>query len=281
MLDRFGEIGNIEVVKSTATRSGRACDPEIDSAAGMLSEWTPAEHGEVGARGEVVRRLLIDGPSTATSLASALKVSGTAVRRQLDALVIEGSVTTRDETVRGTRGRGRPAQEYLLTELGRKRLPHAYDELAEQALDYLAAHGGPRAVEEFARERAERIVGSVGGELAEARTVAERTRILAKALTRSGYVAGVQSVTVDEHPVGEQLSQHHCPVARVAGKYPQLCEQELAVFTEALGTYAQRLATIARGDSFCTTFVPAASTGTPGEAGHQQHSTVSNGRTSR
>ena len=30
----------------------------------------------------------------------------------------------------------------------------------------------------------------------------------------------------------------------------------MTVFTEALGTYAQRLATIARGDSFCTTFVP-------------------------
>jgi predicted ArsR family transcriptional regulator len=243
--------------------------------------------GGDGARAEVVRQLLVDGPSTAASLAAALGVSGTAVRRQLDALVTEGSVTTRDETVRGSRGRGRPAQEYLLTELGRKRLPHAYDELAEQALDYLAAHGGPRAVEQFARERAERLVDGVRDELAAAQTVGQRTRILATALSRSGFVAGVQSVTVDRHAVGEQLSQHHCPVAHVAGKYPQLCEQELAVFTEALGTYAQRLATIARGDSFCTTFVPAAVDG-PGAApgGHQQrdqqqHSTVSNGRTSR
>ena len=32
----------------------------------------------------------------------------------------------------------------------------------------------------------------------------------------------------------------------------------MAVFTEALGTYAQRLATIAHGDSACTTFIPAA-----------------------
>jgi len=31
----------------------------------------------------------------------------------------------------------------------------------------------------------------------------------------------------------------------------------MAVITETLGTYAQRLATIARGDSFCTTFIPA------------------------
>jgi predicted ArsR family transcriptional regulator len=234
-----------------AVRAARAGHAERVSAAGAAAEATPGLPGHDGARGEVIRRLLVDGPSTATHLASALGVSGTAVRRQLDALVADGSVSTRDETVRGTRGRGRPAQVYLLTDLGRRRLPHAYDELAEQALDYLAAHGGTRAVEEFARQRAERIVDGVADELAAAGSVAARARILAKALSRSGYVANVESVAV-----GEQLSQHHCPVAHVAGKYPQLCEQELAVFTEALGTYAQRLATIARGDSFCTTFIP-------------------------
>jgi len=30
----------------------------------------------------------------------------------------------------------------------------------------------------------------------------------------------------------------------------------MAVFTRELGTYAQRLATIARGDAVCTTFIP-------------------------
>lgn len=203
------------------------------------------------ARGEVVRRLLVDGPSTASQLAAALGVSGTAVRRQLDALVAEGSVATRHDSIAGRRGRGRPAHVYLLTDLGRRRLPHAYDELAEDALDFLASQVGPEAVEQFARQRAERIVDTVRDELAAAPLVAGRARILARALSDSGYVAGVQGISV-----GEQLSQHHCPVAHVAGKYPQLCEQELAVFTEALGTYAQRLATIARGDSYCTTFIP-------------------------
>jgi predicted ArsR family transcriptional regulator len=255
MLDRGVEIGNIEVVKSVAARSLHAGHAGRGSAAGAVAAAAPELSGQDGARGEVIRRLLIDGPSTATSLAAALGVSGTAVRRHLDALVAEGSVTTRDETVRGARGRGRPAQVYLLTELGRRRLPHAYDELAEQALDYLQEHGGPQAVEEFARRRAQRILGGVADELSAAQSVGERARIVAKALSKSGYVANVESVAV-----GQQLSQHHCPVAHVAGKYPQLCEQELAVFTEALGTYAQRLATIARGDSFCTTFIPPDST---------------------
>lgn len=267
-LDHHGEIGNIQVVKSNAAHVGRADHSMVDAA----SDVTLGAHGQDGARGEVVRQLLIDGPSTATQLAAAMGVSGTAVRRQLDALEADGSVTTRHEAVRGARGRGRPAQVYLLTDLGRRRLPHAYDELAEQALDYVAAHGGTPAVEEFARQRAQRIIDGVSDELSAAETVGERTRILAKALSRSGFVAGVQSVAT-----GEQLSQHHCPVAHVAGKYPQLCEQELAVFTEALGTYAQRLATIARGDSFCTTYIPESAV--PPLKNSLTNSNVSNGRT--
>jgi len=72
-------------------------------------------------------------------------------------------------------------------------------------------------------------------------------------MTGAGFAASVRQVGV-----GEELCQHHCPVAHVATRFPQLCEEEMTVITEALGTYAQRLATIARGDSFCTTFIPAA-----------------------
>jgi predicted ArsR family transcriptional regulator len=61
---------------------------------------------------------------------------------------------------------------------------------------------------------------------------------------------------VHEVGVGKQLCQHHCPVGHVAARFPQLCEEEMAVFTRELGTYAQRLATIARGDAVCTTFIP-------------------------
>ena len=53
-----------------------------------------------------------------------------------------------------------------------------------------------------------------------------------------------------------QLCQHHCPVAHVAAEFPELCEAETHAFAELLGTHVQRLATIARGDSACTTHVP-------------------------
>jgi predicted ArsR family transcriptional regulator len=55
---------------------------------------------------------------------------------------------------------------------------------------------------------------------------------------------------------GVQICQHHCPVAHVAAEFPELCEAETRAFEQVLGTYVQRLATIAHGDGVCTTHVP-------------------------
>jgi flagellar biosynthesis regulator FlaF len=62
--------------------------------------------------------------------------------------------------VAGPRGRGRPAKEYRLTDVGRSRLPHAYDTLAADAIAYLAEVGGDEAVTAFARRRAEALAAN-------------------------------------------------------------------------------------------------------------------------
>ena len=209
------------------------------------------ERAEGRTRAAVVNLLLADGPLTAVELAQQLGISPVAVRRHLDQLIEEGAVSTREAPALRQRGRGRPARSYLLTDVGRSRLPHAYDELAVQALEYLAESVGPAAISDFARRRAEAVIEPYRAELSAAADVSTKAGILTKALTGSGFAASLHQVGV-----GEQLCQHHCPVSHVAAKYPQLCEEEMAVFTRELGTYAQRLATIARGDAVCTTFIP-------------------------
>ncbi len=47
-------------------------------------------------------------------------------------------------------------------------------------------------------------------------------------------------------------------MAHVAAEFPQLCEAETRAFERLLGTHVQRLATIARGDAVCTTYIPGA-----------------------
>jgi predicted ArsR family transcriptional regulator len=207
-------------------------------------------HGEGGTRTAVARLLLEHGPVAATVVADTLALSAPAVRRHLDALVADGEVDVRDARRRSPRRRGRPAKEYLLTDAGRARFGHGYDDLAVSALRHLAAYGGEHAIRKFAEHRTAELLAPVD-EVAGPDDAAARVEALARRLSARGYAA--QSTRVGS---GVQLCQHHCPVAHVAAAFPELCEAETAAFAEVLGTHVQRLATIARGDAACTTHVP-------------------------
>jgi len=209
------------------------------------------QHADGRTRETVARLLLEEGPITAAAVAERLGISPTAVRRHIDTLLADGEACTRDAPSRAPRGRGRPAKLFLLTEQGRSRFGHAYDDLAIAALRFVAEHEGPDAVREFAERRMATLVQRHRAAVTANPDPQERAKVLATALTREGYAASTRRVGA-----GEQLCQHHCPVAHVAAEFPQLCEAETAAFAEVLGTHVQRLATIANGDSCCTTHVP-------------------------
>ncbi|GGP68283.1 helix-turn-helix transcriptional regulator [Streptomyces abikoensis] len=220
-----------------------------------------------GTRNRVARSILDHGPSTAAELAVRLELTSAAVRRHLDTLVADGVVEAREKRVYGARTRGRPAKVFALTDCGRDAFDQAYDKLAQDALRWIAQSAGggemgEAAVAAFARAR---MAAQAEGyrEALEAAAPEDRAEVLARALTADGYAATARSA-----PVGEQLCQHHCPVAHVAEQFPQLCEAETEVFSRLLGTHVQRLATIAHGDGVCTTFIPkkttTASTSTAG-----------------
>jgi len=201
-------------------------------------------------RERVARTILENGPSTAAALAGTLGLTPAAVRRHLDQMLAEGVVEAREPRLRGRRGRGRPAKVFVLTDTGRDHFGHAYDALATDALRYLQESGGDDAVAAFARQRLAAFEEKVRPRI-EAAEPEKRATILADALSGEGFAASVAST-----PAGEQMCQHHCPVAHVAGEFPHLCEAETEMFSRLLGTHVQRLATIANGDGVCTTHLP-------------------------
>lgn len=233
-------------------------------AAGAAAGQAPhaAEAGESeghrGTRDRVARSILDHGPSTAADLADRLELTAAAVRRHLDTLLAEGLVEARDKRVYGSRSRGRPAKVFSLTDYGRSAFYQAYDSLATDALVWIAqcAGGGEKgdaAISEFARARVAAQAERYRSLVESVDDPAERARMLAQALSEDGYAATTRSAAAAP---GEQLCQHHCPVAHVAERFPQLCEAEAEVFSHLLGTHVQRLATIAHGDGVCTTFIP-------------------------
>ena len=209
---------------------------------------------DASTRHRVVQSILEHGPSTAAVLAERLGLTAAAVRRHLDGLLERGVLTAREKRVYGSRGRGRPAKVFVLTDAGRADLPSAYDDSAIAALEFLADQAGSDSVRTFAARRAAPAEKRYREAVDHAEPTDSPALALAAALTADGYVASVRPSAL-----GEQLCQHHCPVAHVAERFPQLCEVETEMFSRVLGVHVQRLATLAHGDGVCTTHIPTTS----------------------
>ncbi|MCX6396077.1 MAG: helix-turn-helix domain-containing protein [Propionibacteriales bacterium] len=219
---------------------------EID----LTPDLSASALGDAPTRERVVRSILENGPSTAAALAERLALTPAAVRRHLDHLLADGAIEARAVRTAAVRGRGRPAKAFALTDTGREHFDQQYDDLALQAMRFLAETGGEAAVKAFAERRVAFIEKDFATVMA-AHPEYSPAQALAAIFTGEGY-----SATVRDLPVGEQLCQQHCPVSHVAHEFPQLCEAETEAISRVLDTHVQRLATIAHGDGVCTTCIP-------------------------
>jgi predicted ArsR family transcriptional regulator len=241
----------------TSARTAPARPSGVPSSAG---------HTERDTRARVARLILEHGPVTASTLGERVGLTPAAIRRHLDALLAEGMIEVRKARVPQTRrGRGRPAKWFAITDAGRSAFVHAYDDLATSALRFIADTAGEHAVAEFARRQIADLERRYRPVVQDA-PPQQRVRTLAEALSGDGYAAA--AAKAPQPGGGEQLCQHHCPVAHVAAEFPQLCEAETEAFSRLLGTPVQRLATIAHGDGICTTHVSSRSLcGADGDGG--------------
>ena len=203
---------------------------------------------DLSTREAIARSVLENGPSTAVVLGERLGLTPAGIRRHLDLLVSDGILEARDPHQALSRGRGRPSKVFVMTDSGREKFEHSYDDLAVAALKFISAQSGEHLVKAFAQSRADDIERKANESMAKS---SNRTNQLATFLTEQGYAASIET-----RPMGEQLCQHHCPIAHVAAEFPQLCEAETEAFSRILGTHVQRLATIAHGDGVCTTYIP-------------------------
>ena len=129
-------------------------------------------------------------------------------------LVEDGILEAREPHQALTRGRGRPSKVFVMTDSGREQFEHSYDDLAVAALKFMAAQSGDHLVKAFAQTRADDMERKASA------TVAKRShkvQALASFLSEQGYAASAEIKSG-----GEQLCQHHCPIAHVAAEFPQL-----------------------------------------------------------
>lgn len=221
--------------------------------------------GEDKTRDLVARAILENGPQSALELADRLKLTPAGIRRHLDLLVEAGLLESREphRALTSLRGRGRPSKVFVITDKGREKFEHSYDDLALAALRFMANLSERDLVGEFAQTRGADIERRVGKAINGSKSNRKKAEALAGFLTVEGYAAESK-----ETVLGIELCQHHCPIAHVASEFPQVCEAETEAFSRVLGTHVQRLATIALGDGICTTFIPTANASSKKEYAH-------------
>lgn len=215
---------------------------------------------DASTRDRVLAAITERGPVTAATLAGALGLTATGVRRHLDHLAEAGLIVSHDVGGTAKRGRGRPARAWVVSDSGHDSLPADYDDLAADAVRFLRDHVGDEAVRAFADQRVGEVEARYAAEIAQAGDdPGARAEALVGALRRDGFAATARPVEGRDggaSGLGVQLCQGHCPVRHVAEEFPELCEAETDAFSRLLGVHVQRLATLAHGDHVCTTFVP-------------------------
>jgi predicted ArsR family transcriptional regulator len=194
------------------------------------------------SREEIISLLRARGGGNADELASSLGISKQCVRKHLDSLERDGYVQHAAE--RGERGR--PSYIYRLTIKADELFPKRYDLFAKAVLRQIDQVWGERGLNTVFCGCANEMIGRLQPQLKNLGFDA-RVRRLAELLAESGYDAEVEKL-----PDGSYLlSEWNCPIVDVARDYRQLCERELEIYRQLLGTEVFRESRIAAGASRC------------------------------
>lgn len=193
-----------------------------------------------GPQRRILETLRLRGPLTARELAG-LRGGGTvAMRVHLRNLLASRLVAHEEERP----SVGRPARRYRLTPAADAQFPKHYDLLAVKLADTVAAELGEAALIRVLRRWLDELHPYL-----EARLPSDfdaRLEALAKHQSSFGFMASVR-----KERDGVAVVERNCPVAKVASRFPQICDHEAALFERVLGKKVALGCCQARGDALC------------------------------
>lgn len=181
---------------------------------------------EKSPAGQILKLLQQRGELRIKEIETAMGVTSTAVRQQLNALVAEELVAS--TMVREKRGR--PHAIYRLSEKGQALFARGYANLAMVLLEEVLELSEPKLAQQlFQRVSArlgEQYAGNMPGE-----ALSERLEALVGRLHTHGIIT-----QVDEAEDLFVLTEYGCPYFRVAQQHREVCEMEIEAMEQALGT---------------------------------------------
>lgn len=183
---------------------------------------------------------------TVSQLTEALHISAMGVRQHLAILQDEGLVGYESRK----QGRGRPHHLYMLTDEANNLFPTTYANFAVGLMQEVAKFNGPGFINKVFRSRMKSQLETYQQRLS-GKTLHHRVKELALIRDEEGYMA-----RYDEDGNDFVLVEHNCPIAAIAREYPHVCEIELALFRQSLGTKVYREEHLMQGSHRCCYRIP-------------------------
>ncbi len=190
----------------------------------------------------VLTLLKTEGSLSVSDLSRQLGITEMAVRRHVNTLERDGLIEAK--LVR--QPLGRPAQLYSLTRSADDHFPKRYHRLALELLSELMEEEGEERVGRLFERRKETMYSKYSGQI-EGRDLVEKVAELAAIQNTNGYMTEWSQEKAGEF----RLTEHNCPISRVANKYQQACACELALFQRLLGAEVERTECLAEGGAKC------------------------------
>lgn len=180
---------------------------------------------------DILKFLRKQGQATAHELAERLDISPQAIRRHLKDL--EAKHLIEHKLIQ--EGMGRPQHLYQLTEQGRDRFPHRYDDFAVSLLDTLAETVGSEQVSSILQKQWERKALNYRDRLGKG-SVQTRVAALVELRKIEGYMAEWHPVEPEGDAKANRflITEHNCAISNVAESFPGVCDHELEMFASVL-----------------------------------------------
>ena len=192
-------------------------------------------------RMRILQLLKMRSGMTVSQLTDALPISQMGIRQHLAILESEDLV----EYYREKQKRGRPLHIYRLTDQANSLFPTTYANFAVGLMHEVAKFNGPGFINKVFQERMKSQLQAYQQRL-QGKDLPERVKELARIRDEEGYMA-----CFDENDDDYVLIEHNCPISVIAEEYPYVCEIELGLFRQSLGTKVVREEHLMQGSHRC------------------------------
>ena len=192
----------------------------------------------------ILKTIKKDGAVTAKQLAEQLNMTTMGARQHLQSLQKDGFLSFEDLKVKV----GRPTRHWSLTQKGHAQFADRHSELTIQVIEAVENLFGAEGLQKVADEREAKTLAYYQRELSTCSDIFSKLSKLVELRQQEGYMAELEKTEQ-----GFVLIENHCPICKAASRCPSLCQSELNVFQNLLGTQVsiQRTEHIVEGQRRC------------------------------